>query len=67
MNDGGDAQTGQKAHEHIAGHLVQQRPQLVPRPALQGLSHQAHAKQEETQSTHHGKHVKNIDVYKRQK
>ena len=60
LNDGGDAQARQKAHKHPAGHLIQETAQLAASPALQGLAHQVHAEQEQTQAAYQGQHIENI-------
>lgn len=47
LDDGRYAQTGQKADERLAGHLVEQRAQPAARAALQRRAHQAHAEQKQ--------------------
>ena len=59
LDNGGDAQARQEAHEHPAGHLIQQGPQLAAGPAFQGLAHQVHAEQEQTQPAHQRQRIEN--------
>ena len=59
LDNGGDAQARQEAHEHPAGHLIQQGPQLAAGPAFQGLAHHVHAEQEQTQSAHQRQRIEN--------
>ena len=62
LNNGGDTKTRQESGEYVAGHFIQQRPQLAAGTALQSLSHQVHAEQEQAQATDHGQYLKNIHV-----
>ena len=62
LNDGRYAQTGQKADERLAGHLVEQRAQPAARAALQRRAHQAHAEQKQRQAAEHRQKIKNIHI-----
>ena len=62
LNDGRYAETGQKADERLAGHLVEQRAQPAARAALQRRAHQAHAEQKQRQAAEHRQKIKNIHI-----
>lgn len=60
MNDRGNAHAGQKSGDLTVSQLPQKRPELASGPALQGLSHNAHAEQEQAQSADKSQHIENI-------
>ena len=60
LDHSGYRQAREEAQHPVGGEFAQQRPQAGARPALQGLSHDVHAEQEQAQAAHHGQTVKNI-------
>ena len=59
LDDRRDAETGEKAQHHAAGHLIEQRAQPPARAALKCLPHQIHAKQEQAEPSHQRQCIEN--------
>ena len=60
MNDRSNAQAGQESGNLTVSQFSQECPELVSGPALQGLSHDAHAEQKQAQSTDKRQHIENV-------
>lgn len=58
MNNGGNGKPGEQAHGLFRGELAKNTAQAASSPALQRLSHNVHAEQEQAQTSNHSEQVK---------
>ena len=63
LDDGGDAKTREEARKYAARHPIEQGAELIARAALERLTHEIHAEEEERKSADHRQYIEDIHIF----